>query len=96
MHGEVLCALGDSAQGLKFLHESLASIGRFVSKNDPGLARLRAEAGRCALASGDRATAVRHATLARAAFTEQPAVSPYFKAPLIRLEEALALRTAGM
>jgi hypothetical protein len=96
MHGEVLCALGDSAQGLKFLHESLASIGRFVSKNDPGLARLRAQAGRCALASGDRATAVRHATLARAAFTEQPAVSPYFKAPLIRLEEALALRTAGM
>jgi hypothetical protein len=56
------------------------------------VARAGAVTGLCALELGDRATAIKHANQARAAFTAQPGVSPYYKAPLFKLERALGLR----
>jgi tetratricopeptide (TPR) repeat protein len=95
LHGEVLCTSGNTGQGLKLLNGSMASNSSFVSPHDPGLARLHAQAGLCAFAAGDRVAAARHAAAARAAFTAQPSVSAYFKAPLARLENLLAQRLAS-
>jgi hypothetical protein len=61
-------------------------------QSSPQRAYLRARAGLCAIAAGDRAAARSLAAQARAAFTAQPGVSPYYKAPLIKLERALGLR----
>ncbi len=91
--GEALCAAGQS-------HEGLALLRRRVNEAEqedayphrPSLAHIRANTGLCALATGDRTSALRYATQSRAAFTAQPGVSPYYKAPLIKLERALGLR----
>lgn len=91
--GEALCATGQHISGLNMLQQSIAtdeSDGYFT--HAPWLARLRALAGLCAAASGDRAVALRYAAAARADFTAQPGVSPYYKAPLLKLERALGLR----
>ena len=58
----------------------------------PGLARWRATTGLCALDAGDHRRAVELAELARQALTQQPGVSPYYKAPLLALEKRLARR----
>jgi len=58
----------------------------------PGLARWRATTGLCALDAGNRGRAVELAELARQALTQQPSVSPYYKAPLLTLEKRLARR----
>jgi hypothetical protein len=51
-------------------------------------ARLRALTGLCALKAGDRKPAVELSELARRAFDEHTG-SPYFKAPLVKLEQSL-------
>lgn len=56
--------------------------------------RASAVTGWCALHAGDRTAAQRHAAQARATFTAQPGVSPYDKAPLVKLERALGVRPA--
>lgn len=58
----------------------------------PWNARRRAVAGLCAFVARDRSAALRYAADARAAFTAQPGVSPYYKAPLFKLERALGLK----
>ena len=55
----------------------------------PYIAWLRSLSGLCALSLGDVATATRRAAEARAAFGAQPGVSPFYKAPLARLEQSL-------
>ncbi|MBL0148563.1 MAG: serine/threonine protein kinase [Ideonella sp.] len=88
-----LCASGRHASGYKALERrSKAWEASAPYPADPRLARLRALTGSCALDAGDRAAAKRYAADARAAFTAQPGVSPYFKAPLVKLERALGLR----
>jgi hypothetical protein len=66
--------------------------GGDINRRDPWLAALRATTGSCALAMGDRATALKLASKARAAFTAQSGVSTYFKAALFKLERALGLK----
>jgi eukaryotic-like serine/threonine-protein kinase len=88
--GEALCTLGQRAEGMRALRAALAldaALGSY--KYAPGTARLRSVAGYCALLHGDRRDAVAWARQARAAFAAQPGVSPYFKAPLLKLEAAL-------
>jgi hypothetical protein len=92
LHGEVQCATGETARGMAALRESIRTIAKFQSDSDPGLARLRAVAGLCALTVRDRRTAHMLAQQSRSAFTSQPRVSHYFKAPLLKLEQALGLR----
>ncbi|MBL0148571.1 MAG: hypothetical protein IPP87_07495 [Ideonella sp.] len=91
--GETLCQVGQSKDGLALLDLALAAAEQNGDHpNAPWLARLRAVKGLCTAAAGDRATALRNAAQARAAFTAQPGVSPYYKAPLFKLERALGLR----
>jgi hypothetical protein len=58
----------------------------------PRVAHWRAVTGLCALDAGNRRRAMALAELARQAFTQQPRVSPYYKAPLLTLEKRLARR----
>ena len=58
----------------------------------PHVAHWRALTGLCALDAGNRPRAMELAGLARQAFTQQPGVSPYYKAPLATLEKRLARR----
>jgi tetratricopeptide (TPR) repeat protein len=91
--GEALCSSGKQSEGLVVLKRNLVERERADSyPYAPWLARLRAVVGRCVLDSGDREAARRYAALARAAFTEQPGVSPYYKAPLFKLERSLGLQ----
>jgi serine/threonine-protein kinase len=89
IRGEAMCALGKPVEGLA----TLLSVIQFYAPQryefDPGIARDRSVAGMCAMAAGKRQTAEELAKMARDAFTAQPDVSPYFKAPLVRLEQAL-------
>jgi tetratricopeptide (TPR) repeat protein len=93
--GEVLCAAGRGAEGLPVILASIRSISARVSDKHPGLARIHAAAGLCALSLGDVAQATTLAEQARRAFIAQPEVSPYFKAPLAKLERALQTRRHG-
>ena len=94
--GEVLCATGQSRRGLEVLQKRLiASEANDDYPYAPWRARLRAVAGLCGAAIGDRALATRYAAQARAAFIAQPDVSPYYKAPLSKLERALGKGSSG-
>jgi len=92
LHGEVDCAVGREAAGLAALLESIRTLSALVSENEPNLARLRAVAGLCALARGDRPLARALGDASRAAFTAQRGVSVYFRIPLMKLETALGER----
>jgi tetratricopeptide (TPR) repeat protein len=105
LEGEALCAAGQPSHGLSLLQDALGRLGgadwyfedghtRGIDEypHAPWAARRRSIAGLCAVAVGDRATALRFAAQARSAFVAQPQVSPYFKAPLIKLERALGLK----
>jgi eukaryotic-like serine/threonine-protein kinase len=89
LRGEVLCAAGQYTQGLPFLLTSIEAIEPVLHAGSPGLARLRAVAGWCALQAGDRVKATELAGMARAAFDQQPLVSGWYAAPLDGLERAL-------
>ena len=89
--GEALCASGQREQGIATLLARIASAEPNSHPHAPQIARARAVAGHCALMAGQRPLAQRLAAQSRAAFTAQPGVSPYFKAPLVKLERALGL-----
>jgi tetratricopeptide (TPR) repeat protein len=90
LFGELLCSVGREAEGLPLLRNWLAEDeGSEIHPHAPWLARLRAVTGLCALRMGDRKSAVTQAGLARAAFSAQPEVADFYKAPLLRLERAL-------
>jgi serine/threonine-protein kinase len=90
LHGEVRCAQGRHEDGLALLLRAIRLREGGVSASDPTLARWRSVAGACEWARGQRQAARAYAAQARAAFTAQPGVSPYFKVPLARLEQLLA------
>ena len=63
--------------------------------HDTQLAYWRALAGLCALRAGKRQRATQLFELSRAAFVEQPNVSPYYKAPQIQLAAKLGKPAAA-
>jgi serine/threonine-protein kinase len=90
--GEALCANGQ-ASGLDLILRVQAhdAARRLKHPNSPDGARMLAVAGSCALKAGRRDEALQLSSQARATFTAQPGVSPYFKQPLYKLERALGL-----
>ena len=90
--GAALCSVGKGSLGLPLLQASMQSIALREGDLHPGLARLRALAGLCALGLGDAQQAQRLARAARATFTAQSDVAGYFEAPLIQLETRLQAR----
>ena len=96
LRGQALCDSGHAKQGFPLLQKSLHDYGdvSVLSPNSPFLALARASVGNCALAAGNRKEALQLSRQARAAFAVQPGVSPYYKAPLFKLERALGLHLA--
>ena len=91
LRGEALCLGAQAGEGLltlRVVHVGLLAIPHHP--HAPQVARLRAVLGQCALKLGQRAEATTLAAQARAAFTAEPAVSPYYLAPWRALEAALA------
>jgi tetratricopeptide (TPR) repeat protein len=92
IRGEALCATGANEDGLKILLDAIAAFESTSYPHEPQVARARAVAGHCALTSGHRLLGQRLAAQARTSFIAQPGVSPWYKAPLLKLERALGLR----
>ncbi|MEO6281107.1 serine/threonine-protein kinase, partial [Roseateles sp.] len=84
------CFQGLAAAGRDRLVVQAEALLRDRNPNSPRPAWLRAQAGLCALAAGDRPGALTLAAQARQALKAQPDVAPYFKLPLAKLEKALA------
>jgi hypothetical protein len=93
LYGELMCAANRHDIGLVHLLRAERALSPNTSPNSPLLARLRAVAGNCALASGNRKQAEEFAAQAKRAFQAQPRVSPYFKEPLKRLEQQLGTKS---
>ena len=92
LRGAALCALGRAREGLPLMETYTERAAKESFAYHPGVAHWRAVTGLCALDVGNRPRATELAGLARQAFTRQPGVSPYFKAPLLTLEKRLARR----
>ncbi len=86
------CNSGHPKLGLAKLTASLGEFRSRYAPNSPGIAALRARIGLCALQAGDTGLARAMQDAARRAFTEQPAVSAYFKKPWLELERQLDQR----
>ncbi len=93
LYGDLMCTANRHDIGLVHLLRAERALSPNTSPNSPLLARLRAVAGNCALASGNRKQAEEFAAKAKRAFTAQPRVSPYYKEPLKRLEQQLGTKT---
>jgi eukaryotic-like serine/threonine-protein kinase len=92
MQAIVDCNTAKSRAGLDLLNALIAANQERLSARSPTLAYLRAQAGLCALQSGQTARARESQAAARRAFTDQPAVSKFYKRPLIELEHRLSRR----
>ena len=92
LRGAALCALGRAREGLALMETYTEKAAEETFAYHPGVAHWRAVTGSCALDAGNRPRAMELAELARQAFTRQPGVSPYYKAPLLTLEKRLASR----
>ncbi|HWK82990.1 MAG TPA: tetratricopeptide repeat protein, partial [Caldimonas sp.] len=95
VRAECWCVVGRVREGLPVLEKFAAKLAERGYVHDSSTARLRALAGLCALKTGDRKRAVELSELARQAFNAQPGVSPYFKAPLVKLEQSLRGHATG-
>ena len=93
VYGEIMCAANRQASVWRICSKLEEALGQHASPNSPVLARLRAVAGLCALASGNRKQAEKFAAQAKHAFVAQPRVSPYYKEPLKRLEKQLGTKS---
>ena len=89
LHAELKCLMGQPRAGRDALERLADAIARDHYEHSPEPAWLRAKAGLCSVAAGDRARARALAGKARSAFDAQPQVSAYFKAPLVELERSL-------
>jgi serine/threonine protein kinase/tetratricopeptide (TPR) repeat protein len=87
-----VCALGQPREGLADLEAMTARVAEVRYAHGAEVAQLRAMTGLCALDGGDPRRAGELANLARQAFNAQPGVSPYYQAPLVRLEQRLRQR----
>jgi eukaryotic-like serine/threonine-protein kinase len=84
------CGTGQAVTGLETLTSLVNTYQDRLSPTSPTLAYLRSQAGLCALQAGQPARARQMQVAARRAFTAQPAVSAFYKKPLIELERRLA------
>ena len=91
LRGALLCAAEQREDGLAALRRGIEHLAAISHPHSPTLAMARARAGLCALGAGQPQAAATWAVQARDAFAAQPNVSPYYKAPLARLESALGL-----
>jgi tetratricopeptide (TPR) repeat protein len=90
--GEALCRLHQASRGLPLLkkvQKAYDENGSYAYSPDYG--NLWAIMGLCLLDAGDRAGARAYAAKARTAFTMQPGVTPYLKAPWHELERKLGV-----
>jgi serine/threonine protein kinase/tetratricopeptide (TPR) repeat protein len=92
LRGAALCALGRASEGLPLMDTYTEKVAEESSASHPRVAHWRAVTGLCALDAGNRPRAMELAELARQAFTRQPGVSPYYKAPLLTLDKRLGRR----
>ncbi|WP_457445990.1 protein kinase domain-containing protein [Roseateles sp. P5_E4] len=86
------CIQGRAGAGRDKLVAQAEALLRDRNPNSPRPAWLRAQAGLCALAAGDRPGALALAAQARQAFKAQPDVAAYSKLPLQKLDIALQRR----
>lgn len=92
LRGATLCALGKAREGLPLMETYTERFAEQSFAYHPRVAHWRATTGLCALDAGDRPRAMALAEAARQAFAQQTGVSPYYKAPLRKLEQRLARR----
>ena len=92
LRGAALCGLGKARDGLPLMETHTEKFAEESFAYHPHVAHWRAVTGLCALDAGNQRRAMELAELARQAFTQQPGVSPYYKAPLFTLEKRLAGR----
>jgi eukaryotic-like serine/threonine-protein kinase len=92
LRGAALCALGRAREGLPLMETYTETFAEESFAYHPHVAYWRAVTGSCALDAGNPRRAMELAESARQAFTRQPGVSPYYKAPLLKLEKRLARR----
>jgi hypothetical protein len=86
LRAEAQCLQPDARAGLARMRAFIAALKLPHHPAAPQIARLNGVAALCAWHAGDRAQAARWAALARTALQAQPGVSPYYSAPLHRLE----------
>ncbi len=92
LRGAAACGLGRSQDGLVLLRARIQHHETRVLADNPYLAYWHARAGQCALVAGQQVQAVEWAGKARLALKAQPALSPFFKSPVFKLEQALGLK----
>jgi len=95
VYGRALCGSGQPTAGKSWLSRSTDWLERNQHPASPFLAAARACLGQCVLKLGDRREAARLASLAKGAFEKQPNVSPYYKKPLLELQQQLAARSSN-
>jgi len=95
VRGAALCAAGQVRQGLAMIETHVNILAPNHYPYDPRLAYWRALAGLCALRAGSRQRATEFFRLSRAAFVEQPNISPSLKAPHFELATRLGEQAAG-
>jgi hypothetical protein len=92
LQGVVECHTGQAKVGLARLTALLDQFKGQFAEISPSIAALRAHVGLCALQAGDLSVAREMKEGARRAFTEQPAVSGFYKKPWQDLERQLEQR----
>jgi serine/threonine protein kinase len=93
VRGEILCAMGQRKEGLAILLATIREHARRdIYPHDADLARLRAVTGLCALTQGQRTLAQQLAAEARTSLAMQPDISPFHRAPSLKLDAMLAQR----
>ena len=91
LRGALLCAAERRDEGLALLRRGIERLSATSHPHSPPLALARAQAGLCAMGAGQPQAAAAWAIQSREAFAAQQNVSPYYKAPLARLESVLGL-----
>ena len=90
LRSEIYCASGRAPEGLALIRRVIEAQVKHTSyAGNPGVARVRAVAGLCALQLGNRREAARMSQLAHAAFELEPVVSQFYRAPLADLDDRL-------
>jgi len=92
LQGVVECNTGQPKAGLVRLTALLNQFKDQFSSVSPGIAALRAHVGLCALQAGELSLARDMRDAAHRAFTEQPAVSAFYKTPWQELERQFERR----
>jgi serine/threonine protein kinase len=86
------CRTGHADAGLDALTSLVGTYQERLAASNPTIAYLRSQAGLCALQADRLDRALELQAAARRAFMLQPAVSAFYKKPLIELERKLASR----